>query len=186
MQELITVTNDAEHERAMARLNGLMNNCANDAEVAELRALAQAIQDYELEHSWLSQVETDGVHEIEFMLDQGAISLDDLVSLLGGIEAVAEYMTRRQNLEAEVIDAIVANFDTKREWIDKPFCEPEGWKGITMEDSTCCDEDPCPMGIGEWRERLLAERARMEAAEARHERVGAGRPVQDVGAMAAD
>ena len=158
MPTIPPITTEAEHKQALDRVFAMMNNCANDAEVEELRALAQAVQDYELEHSWLSQVETDGVDEIEFMLDQGAITLDDLVSLLGGIEAVVEYMTRRQNLDAEVIDAIVANFDTKREWIDKPFCESEGWKGITMEDSTCCDEDPCPMGIGEWRERLLAHR----------------------------
>ena len=180
------ITDDAGYERAQVRIGELFNNCANDEEVAELRALADAVTEYAETHFEFYQVQTDGVHEIEFMLDQGAITLDDLVSLLGGIETVVEYMTRRQNLEAEVIDAIVANFDTKREWIDKPFCEPEGWKGITMEDSTCCDEDPCPMGIGEWRERLLAERARMEAADARRERVGAGRPVQDVGAVAAD
>ena len=180
------ITDDAGYERAQVRIGELFNNCANDEEVAELRALADAVTEYAKTRFEIFKDGGDGADELEFMLDQEIVTLDELLPVFGGMERLVEFMIRRRNLEPATIDAIVANFNTKREWIDKPFCEPEGWKGITMEDSTCCDEDPCPMGIGEWRERLLAERARMEAAEARHERVGAGRPVQDVGALAAD
>ena len=186
MTDVQPITNDADYKRAQTRVREMMNNWADERELAELRALSKAVDSYARTRFDIFKVQTDGVNEIEYMLDQGLVTLDELLPVFGGMEQFLEFMIRRRNLEPATIDAIVANFNTKREWIDKPFCEPEGWKHITKEDSTCCDDDPCPMGIGEWRERLLAERARMEAADARHERVGAGRPVQDVGAVAAD
>ena len=186
MTDVQPITNDADYKRAQTRVRELMDNWADEAELAELKALSEAIENYARTRFDIFKVQTDGVDEIESMLDLGVVRLDELIPVFGGMERLVEFMIRRRNLEPATIDAIVANFNTKREWIDKPFCEPEGWKGITLEDSTCCDEDPCPMGIGEWRERLLAERERLEAAEARRERVGAGRTVQDVGAVAAD
>ena len=158
MGEIRPITTASEHAAALKRLDAVMETDVDPSEVDEYRALAQSIQDYEMEHSWLSQVQTDGVHEIEFMLDQGMMTLDDLIPVFGGMEPLIMYMTRHRNLDPATVDTIVANFDTKREDIDKPFCEPEGWQGITLEDSTCCDDDPCPAGIGEWRERLLAHR----------------------------
>ena len=115
-------------------------------------------------------MQTDGADHLEFMLDQGMSTLDELVPVFGGMEPFLEFMTRRRNLDPDTLEALVSELGIKRERIDKPFCKPEGWQDITMENSTCCDDDPCPMGIGEWRERLLEERARMEAVEARRER----------------
>ena len=158
MGEIRPITTASEHAVALKRLDAVMETDVDPSEVDEYRALAQSIQDYEMEHSWLSQVQTDGVHEIEFMLDQGMMTLDDLIPVFGGMEPLIMYMTRQRNLDPATVDTIVANFNTKREDIDTPFCEPEGWQGITLEDSTCCDDDPCPAGIGEWRERLLAHR----------------------------
>ena len=180
------ITTEAEHKQALDRVSAMMNNCANDAEVEELRALARAVHDYEWERSWLSQVQTDGADHLEFMLDEGQATLDELIPVFGGMEPFLAFMTRKRNLEPETLEALVSQLSIRREDLDKPFCTPEGWQDITLEDVDCCDDDPCPMGIGEWRERLLAERERMEAVEARRERVGAGRTVQDVGAVAAD
>ena len=115
-------------------------------------------------------MQTDGADHLEFRLDEGMSTLDELVPVFGGMEPFLEFMTRRRNLDPDTLEALVSELGIKRERIDKPFCKPEGWQDITMENSTCCDDDPCPMGIGEWRERLLAERARMEAVEARRER----------------
>ena len=154
------ITDDAAYERAQARVRQLMNNWSNEAELAELKALAEAVTTYAETRFDIYKDETDGVCEIAFMLDQGTVTLDELIPVVGGIEACIAFMTRRRNLEPATIDEIVAKFDTKREWIDKPFCRPPGWQGITLEDSTCDDEDPCPMGRGEWRESLLAYRDR--------------------------
>ena len=152
------ITTEAEHKRALERVDAMMNNCVDDAEVEELRALAQAVHDYEWERSWLTYVQTDGADELEFMLDEGQTTLDELVPVFGGMEPLIMFMTRRRNLEPETLETLVSELGIKREYLDKPFCSPEGWQDITMENSTCCDEDPCPMGIGEWRERLLAYR----------------------------
>lgn len=154
------IIDDAGYERAQARVRQLMNNWADEAELAELKALAKAVTAYARTRFDIYEDGGDGVDEIAFMLDQGIVTLDELVPVVGGMEVLVMYMTRRRNLDPATIDAIVANFDTDHESLDKPFSEPEGWKEITLEDSTCCDEDPCPVGIGEWRERLLAYRDR--------------------------
>ena len=158
MTKVEPITTASEHAAALKRLDAVMNNCVDDAEVEELRALAQAVHDYEWERSWLTYVQTDGADELEFMLDEGQTTLDELIPVFGGMEPLIMFMTRRRNLEPETLETLVSELGIKREYLDKPFCSPEGWQDITMENSTCCDEDPCPMGIGEWRERLLAYR----------------------------
>ena len=183
MSDFTPITTASEHSAALERLEAVIETELNASEVAEYSALAQAIHDYETEHSWISRVQTDGADYLEFMLDEGMTTLDELIPVFGGIESLIMFMTRKRNLEPETLEALVSQLSIRREDLDKPFCTPEGWQDITLEDVDCCDDDPCPMGIGEWRERLLAERACLEA---RRERVGAGRPVQDVGALAAD
>ena len=186
MSQIRPITTAAEHAEALKRLDAVMETDVDPSEVAEYSALAQAIHDYETEHSWISRVQTDGADYLEFMLDEGMTTLDELIPVFGGMESLIMFMTRKRNLDPETLEALVSQLSIRREDLDKPFCTPEGWQDITLEDVDCCDDDPCPMGIGEWRERLLAERARMEAEEERQERVGAGRTVQDVGAVAAD
>ena len=166
------ITTEAGHKQALERVRAMMNNCVDDAEVEELRALAQAVHDYEWERSWLSHVQTDGADHLEFMLDEGKTTLDELMPVFGGMEPFLEFMTRQRNLDPKTLEALVSELGIEREEIDKPFCKPEGWQDITVADVNCCDEDPCPMGIGEWRERLLAHR---------EELTGINRIGQDVG-----
>ena len=158
MTDIPRITTASEHAAAMKRLDAVMETDVDESEVEEYRALAQAIHDYEWERSWITYVQTDGADELEFMLDEGQTTLDELVPVFGGMEPLIMFMTRRRNLEPETLETLVSELGIKREYLDKPFCSPEGWQDITMENSTCCDEDPCPMGIGEWRERLLAYR----------------------------
>ena len=154
----MAITNDAAYRRAQARVGELMNNWADEAELAELKALSAAVDSYA--QSRFEQIDDagDGVLEIAYMLDHDLATLDELLPVFGGMEQFVAFMTRQRNLNPATIDAIVSNFHTKREWIDLPFCKPEGWQDITLENVECCDEDPCPVGIGEWRERLLAHR----------------------------
>ena len=158
MAEIKQITTASEHAAALKRLDAVMEIDLDESQVEEYSALAQAIQDYELEHSWLSKLVTDGVEEIEFLLDEGDITLDQLLPVFGGMEPFLAFMTRRRSLDPETLEALVSDLGIDREEIDKPFCKPEGWNHITLENVDCCDEDPCPMGIGEWRERLLAHR----------------------------
>ena len=158
MAEIRPITTASEHAAAMRRLDAVMETDLDESEVAEYRALVQAIQAYEKEHFEFWKLTSDGADHLEFMLDQGMTTLDELVPVFGGMEPFLAFMTRKRNLDPKTLEVLVSELGIKREYIDKPFCEPEGWQDITMENSTCCDEDPCPMGIGEWRERLLAHR----------------------------
>ncbi len=160
MTDVEPITDDAAYKRAQARVGELMNNWADESELAELKALAAAVDSYA--QSRFEQIDDagDGVLEIAYMLDHDIATLDELLPVFGGMEQFVAFMTRQRNLSPATIDAIVANFHTKREWIDLPFCKPEGWEDITLENSTCCDEDPCPMDVPEWRERLKAYRKR--------------------------
>ena len=118
----------ATYKRVQAWLISTMNTpLGTPDEEAELQALADAADRYALAR-WpeLSHV-TDGVSEVESMLDRGSATLEGLLEVFGGREALVAYMTRRQQLDDETIDVIVERFNTKREWIDKPFCKPAGW-----------------------------------------------------------
>ena len=172
MAEIRPITTASEHAAAMRRLDAVMETDLDESEVAEYRALVQAIQAYEKEHFEFWKLTSDGADHLEFMLDEDMTTLDELVPVFGGMEPFLEFMTRKRNLDPETLEALVSELGIKRERIDKPFCKPESWDDITMENSTCCDEDPCPMGIGEWRERLLAHR---------EELTGINRIGQDVG-----
>lgn len=132
MSEVSLITNDAEHKVALARLRELLGSARNSAEGAELRALATVIQDYE--EAKFQFGPNDAPDEIEYLLDQREATLDELYDIFGGRDAFIDFMTRRQPLDDATIDALVAKYNTKREWLDVPFCEPEGWQEITKFD----------------------------------------------------
>lgn len=68
------------------------------------------------------------------MLDQREATLDELYSIFGGRDAFIDFMTRRQPLDDATIDVLVANYNTKREWLERPFRASEGWQDITKFD----------------------------------------------------
>ena len=151
MVEVEPITDDATYKRVQARLIAAMDSPRSEEEVEELRLLGQELSRYAQERFRFNQTPTDGPDEIEFMLDQGIATLHDLEEVIGGRQRFIEYMTRKRNLDPATIDAVVANFDTKREWIDKPFCRPEGWQDIMKKrDEPCDDLECCPP---EWRDR---------------------------------
>ena len=179
MTEVQPITDDAGYRRTQARIHSMMNVRPKDEQEAEeLRLLTDELVRYAETRFEIYKDGGDGADEIEFMLDQGVMTLDELLPVVGGMQPLVDYMTRRRNLDPATIDAIVSKFDTQREWIDKPFCKPPGWQDITLENVECCDEDPCPVGIPEWRERLRAYRERTLT--------GISRITQDVGDSSAD
>ena len=158
------ITDDATYKRVQARLLDAWDTPAADPEEeAELRMLAEELQRYAHERFEINRVKTDGVHEIAFMLDQGIATLPDMVAVFGGRDRFIEYMTRRRNVGEDTIDAILANFDTKREWIDKQFCKPPGNQDISAEGQEPCDNPECctPGHVG-WRLELAAAITHMD------------------------
>ena len=156
MIKVTEITDDATYERVQARLVDMMDKVPKDElEAAELDALADELERYYRTRFAPARPPSDGVHELVFMLDMGIAKLDDLLPLVGGRDRLIEFLTRRRNLDSDAIDAIVANFKTKREEIDKPFCEPPGWQVLSMdgqepcENPECCDPDD-----SDWRAEL--------------------------------
>ena len=127
MFEIAPITDDAAYDRAIVRIGQLVNNWSNDEELDELKTLSTAADRYAQTRFEDIQKPTDGPDEIEFMLDQERATLDELVEVFGGSERFVEYMTRRRNLDDATMDAIVSNFNTRREFIDKPFRKAPGW-----------------------------------------------------------
>lgn len=152
MTAIEPITDDASYDLAVARIGQLVNNWSNDEELAELKALSTAADRYAQARFDAFQESTDGPDEIEFMLDQERATLDGLIEVFGGRERFVEYMTRRRNIDGATIDAIVANFNTRREFIDKPFRKAPGW-----------DDDVRP-GDPPW----VSEMAEMVRAAERH------------------
>ena len=132
MHDVAPITNSAEHKVALARLDQLMNNTKNEAESAELRALATVIDEYEREK--FPPGPSDAPDEVEYLLDQSEATLDELYGIFGGRDAFIDFMTRRRPLDDATIDALVAKYNTKREWLDRTFRESEGWQDITKFD----------------------------------------------------
>lgn len=149
------ITDDASYERAEARASELMNNCSTDAEREELDALSDAIDRYARANFEVFRVQTDGPDHLEFRLDQGMSTLDELERVFGGRDAFIAYMTRQRNLDDATVDALVTECNIDRNKIDKEFSSPPGWQDIDLEprlsggDSKCCDS-PIP----DWRAEL--------------------------------
>ena len=160
MAEPTRITTASEHAAAMKRLDAVIETDVDPSEVEEYRALVQAIVAYEKEHFEFWKLTSDGADHLEYMLDEEQTTLDDLVPVFGGMEPFLDFMTRKRELDPATLEALVSELGIRREDLDKPFCKPEGWEDITLENSTCCDEDPCPMDVPEWRERLKAYRKR--------------------------
>ena len=132
MAEIAPITDDAGYERASARAGQLMNNWANEEELAELKALGKELSRYGETRFARLFGPTDGPDEIAYLIDMGFATLEDLLPIFGGMERFIEYMTRKTNIDGETRDAIAANFNTEREQFDKPFCSPEGWQEINI------------------------------------------------------
>lgn len=128
MHDVAPISNDAEHKVALTRARELFGSPRESAEGAELRALAAAIHDYETVK--FPPGPNDAPDEIEYLLDQREATLDELYSIFGGRDAFIDFMTRRRPLDDATIDALVANYNTKREWLVRPFRDSEGWQDI--------------------------------------------------------
>lgn len=122
------VTNDDEHKLAMGRLDQLMIHCANDDEVAELTALAKAIQAYERERWPIDP--PDAVDAVEFELDRHLATLDGLTDIFGSRERLADFMTRRIRADADEMQQLHESYNIEMAVLQRPHRAGEGWYPI--------------------------------------------------------
>lgn len=130
MTEVRPITDRATHKVALARLMEVFHASPDTPEEREGNALAEAVHHYEQANFSLRFIPTDGVHHIEYLLDQEIADLPGLLEIFGGRKPFMEFMLRAQPLDDSTIDAIVTRFNAKRKRLDRPFCEPPGWDSI--------------------------------------------------------
>ena len=162
----------ATYKRVQAWLIATMNTpLGSPEEEARRRLQAEELQRYSLENFEFHQVQLDGVDEVVGKLDYTHLTLDELIPVFGGLERFVEYMTRRRNIDAETIDALVTQFDMDRDELEMPFRSPPGDLDISAEWQEPC-EDPvcCTPGHVDWRVKL---------AESMREPTGIDRMLQD-------
>ena len=168
------ITDYATYKRVQAWLIATMNTpLGSPEEEARRRLQAEELQRYSLENFEFHQVQLDGVDEVVGKLDYTHLTLDELIPVFGGLERFVEYMTRRRNIDAETIDALVTQFDMDRDELEMPFRSPPGDREISAAGQELC-EDPvcCPPDYVDWR---------VELAESVQALTGIGRIWQDMG-----
>ena len=173
MPQVRQIATDSEYELALERVRQMMD-CGEDSdEVAELKALAKAVQEYEEQHCTFLNVQTDGVDDIISRLDLGMMQLEDILRVFGGPDCFFEYMTRQRDLDAATIEALVIEFDMERDQLEKPFRARPGEQDISPElvQEPCGDPVCCPPDHVDWRVQL---------AEAVQALTGIGRIEQDM------
>lgn len=168
MPQIRKIATDSEYELALERVRQIMD-CGEDAdEVAELKELAKAVQEYEEQHCPFLNVQTDGVDDIISRLDLGMMQLEDVLRVFGGPNRFFEYMTRQRDLDAATLEALVIEFDMERDQLEKPFRARPGGQDISPElvQEPCEDPVCCPPDHVDWR---------VELAESMREPTGIGR-----------
>ena len=156
MPQVRQIATDSEYELALERIRQMMDCGEDAAEVAELKALAKAVQEYEEQHCTFLNVQTDGVDDIISRLDLGMMQLEDVLRVFGGPDRFFEYMTRQRDLDAATIEALVIEFDMERNQLEKPFRASPGGQEISPDQVQEPCEDPvcCPPDYVDWRVEL--------------------------------
>ena len=143
MAVMTRIETPAQHEVALARLDQLMDAEAGTPEAVELSGLAEAIDEYGSRN--FLQVPTDGVDALEFFLDQGTATLDEILTAFGSESAFVGFMFRARPMDHETARALGALLSRPPEHFTDPFVE-----GVPADDIL--------IGGTPWRERLAAMR----------------------------
>lgn len=167
------IADRATYDRVQARVNSMIDKPARSPEEeAVVDMLLDELESYAQENFEFFKVELDGVDEVVGKLDYTFLTLDELIPVFGGLERFVEYMTRRRNIDAATIDALVTQFGMDRDELEMPFRTGPGDQDISAEGQEPC-EDPvcCPPGERNWR---------IELAASMRELTGISRMTQDI------
>ena len=145
------IETSAQYEVALARADELWGSKPGTPENVEFSNLADAVSEYE--SRMFLQNPTDCVDALEFELDRGKATLDEVLQVFGSESAFVEYMFRARQVDS----------DTAQQLSD--LLE------LPLEDFTCpfrdnAKSDDVLIGGTEWRERLAAMRDTSRKARA--------------------
>lgn len=104
MASVKPIRTEADYQAALARIDALMDAKAGTADSEELDVLVDLVEHYEDKHEPLGF--PDAVAALLFRMDQGELSEQDLVPLIGSEEAVAEVLARKRALTMSMAQAI--------------------------------------------------------------------------------
>lgn len=145
------INSEKERHAALTRLREIFHAKRGTPEGDEHLRLVEAIQEYETRT--IEWGPTDGVDALEFELDRGKATLDEVLPIFGGEDAFAAYMLRERDVSETQAQQLSDLLD------------------LPLDDFTCPfrdDAEPGEVLIGgtPWRERLEAMVARRNAAAA--------------------
>ena len=129
MKSIVEITNDAEHKRALARLESLFGSPRNSDGGREARALAKAISAYEKVRFPIDP--PDAVDAVVFELDRYVATLDELTEIFGSRSALVDFITRRSRPDEAAKRALHVRYNIDMETLSRPWREGEGWYMIT-------------------------------------------------------
>jgi HTH-type transcriptional regulator / antitoxin HigA len=102
------VRNDADHERALSRIEQLWDSPSGTPESDELDVLATLVEAYEREHYPINL--PDPVDAIKFRLEQSGKDERSLIGVIGQRTRVYEVMRGRRPLSLNMIRRLHAEF----------------------------------------------------------------------------
>jgi HTH-type transcriptional regulator / antitoxin HigA len=109
--KIATIQNEAEYDRVVAFMNGLLDVVGDDEqhELADLLDLVgQLVEDYDNGHH---VVQDAAPHEVlRFLLDQHSLKQGDLSKEIGGQSVVSEILHGKRDINARQAKALAARF----------------------------------------------------------------------------
>jgi len=100
------IETEKDHEKALARIDMLMNARAGSSEAKELDMLATLVEAYEAKHHPIDA--PDPITAIEFRMEQEGLTRKDLEELIGSRARVSEVMTHKRSLTLPMIRRVRA------------------------------------------------------------------------------
>jgi len=110
MSEIYPIKNEQEYEKALKRVDELMdlNPKPNTKESDELEVLAILVQHYEDKHWFIS--EPDPIEAIKYIMEERNLKQKDLIPLIGSKSKVSELLNGKIGLSLKMISNLHDKF----------------------------------------------------------------------------
>jgi HTH-type transcriptional regulator/antitoxin HigA len=102
------VHTEADHARALARIEQLMQARPGTAEGAELEILSVLVEQFEQKHHPIDP--PDPIDALRFRMEQAGLTRSDLESALGSRSRVSEILSRKRGLTVDMIRRLAEQF----------------------------------------------------------------------------
>jgi HTH-type transcriptional regulator / antitoxin HigA len=109
--KIATIQNEAEYDRVVAFMNGLLDVVGDDEqhELADLLDLVgQLVEDYDNTHHAIQDTAPNEV--LRFLLDQHKLKQGDLSKEIGGQSVVSEILNGKRDINARQAKALAVRF----------------------------------------------------------------------------